>query len=211
MRARPGRAPPSPSSSPQPPDRALFLLGHLGIGSWAAARRVRAGQLGWLLFGTLLPDLVDKPLYYALVFTTGRRGAELGLITGTRTFGHTLLLLVVLWLVLPRRIGAPLALGMITHLALDELGDVLGIFLPVLGTHPRPGTITAILFPLLGLRFPVSTFHTALEHLASLENAYVLAGEIAGAALLALQWRAGVFIRRPPEERGASGSTPASP
>jgi len=100
----------------------MFLLGHLGIGSWIAARRVRAEQLGWLLLGTLLPDLVDKPLYYALVFATGRRGAELGLVTGTRTFGHTLLLLVALWLVLPRRSGAPLALGMLTHLALDELG-----------------------------------------------------------------------------------------
>ncbi len=93
----------------------MFVLGHLGIGSWVAARRVRAEQLAWLLFGTLLADLVDKPLYYALVLATGRRGAELGLVTGTRTFGHTLLLVVALWLLLPRRIGTPVALGMITH------------------------------------------------------------------------------------------------
>jgi hypothetical protein len=178
----------------------MFLLGHLGIGSWLAARRVRAEQLAWLLLGTLLPDLIDKPLYYALVFATGRRGAELGLISGTRTFGHTLLLVAVLWLLLPRRVGRPLAIGMATHLALDELGDVLGLFLPALGTHPHPGTITAVLFPFLGLRFPVSPFQSALEHAASLENAYVLAGEIAGAALLAWQWRAGVFTRRPPEQ-----------
>ena len=189
----------------------MFLLGHLGIGSWVAARGVRAEQLGWLLFGTLLPDLVDKPLYYALVLATGRRGAELGLVTGTRTFGHTLLLVVALWLLVPRRIGAPLALGMITHLALDELGDVLGLFFPALGTRPRPGTISAILFPFLGARFPVSPFQSALEHLASLANAYVLAGEIVGVALILWQWRAGIFTRPPPAERGASGSTPASP
>jgi hypothetical protein len=189
----------------------MFVLGHLGIGSWMAARRVRAEQLGWLLLGTLLPDLVDKPLYYALVLATGRRGAELGLVTGTRTFGHTLLLVVVLWLVVPRRIGAPLALGMITHLALDELGDILGLFVPALGTRPHPGTISAILFPFLGRSFPVSPFRSALEHLASLENVYVLAGEIVGLALLAWQWRAGVFTRPPPVERGPSGSTPASP
>ncbi|MFL5313390.1 MAG: hypothetical protein ACJ79H_23400 [Myxococcales bacterium] len=188
----------------------MFLLGHLGIGSWAAARRVRAEQLGWLLVGTLLPDLIDKPLYYALVLVTGRRGAELGLVTGTRTFGHTLLLLVALWLLAPRRIGTPLALGMVTHLALDELGDVLGLFFPALGTRPHPGTISAILFPLLGARFPVSPFRSALEHLASLENAYVLAGEIVGVLLLAWQWRAGAFARRPAAERAASGSTPAS-
>jgi hypothetical protein len=177
----------------------MFLLGHLGIGSWIAARRVRAEQLGLLLLGTLLPDLIDKPLYYALALTTGRRGAELGLISGTRTFGHTLLLIVALWLVAPRRAGTPLALGMITHLALDELGDVLGTLIPGLGIQSRPGTLTAILFPFLGLRFPVSPFQNALEHLASLANAYVLAGEFAGAALLALQWRAGVFTRPPPQ------------
>src|SRR6267378_7954625 len=101
----------------------MFVFGHLGVGSWVIARRVRAEQLAWVLFGTLLADLIDKPLYYALVFATGRRGAELGLVTGTRTFGHTLLLVVLLWLLTPRRIGSPLALGMITHLALDELGD----------------------------------------------------------------------------------------
>jgi hypothetical protein len=189
----------------------MFVLGHLGIGSWIAARRVRAEQLGWLLCGTLVADLVDKPLYYGLVLATGRRGAELGLITGTRTLGHTLLLVAVLWLLVPRRIGTPLALGMITHLGLDELGDVLGLFVPVLGTRPHPGTITAILFPFLGLRFPVSPFRSALEHLASLSNAYIVAGEIAGAALLASQWRAGLFRRRAPAERAASGSTPASP
>src|SRR6267143_6418479 len=134
----------------------MFGFGHLGIGSWVAARRVRAGQLAWVLFGTLLADLIDKPLYYSLVLATGRRGAELGLVTGTRTFGHTLLLVVALWLLTPRRIGAPLALGMITHLALDELGDVLGMFVPALGTHARPGTISAILFPFLGVRFSVA-------------------------------------------------------
>jgi len=189
----------------------MFVFGHLGVGSWVIARRVRAEQLAWVLFGTLLADLIDKPLYYALVLATGRHGAELGLVSGTRTFGHTLLLVVALWLLLPRRIGTPLALGMITHLGLDELGDVLGLFVPALGTRPRPGTITAILFPFLGLHFPVSPFRSAMEHLVSLSNAYVLAGEIAGAALLAWQWRAGLFTRRPPAERGASGSTPVSP
>src|SRR5882672_347713 len=189
----------------------MFVFGHLGGRRWVIARRVRAEQLAWVLFGTLLADLIDKPLYYALVLATGRHGAELGLVSGTRTFGHTLVLVVALWLLLPRRIGTPLALGMITHLGLDELGDVLGLFVPALGTRPRPGTITAILFPFLGLHFPVSPFRSAIKHLVSLSNAYVLAGEIAGAALLAWQWRAGLFTRRPPAERGASGSTPASP
>ena len=189
----------------------MFLLGHLGIGSWIAARRVRAEQLGWLLLGTLLPDLVDKPLYYAFVLATGRRGAELGLVSGTRTFGHTLLFAVALWIVVPRRIGTPLFLGIATHLLLDQLGDVARWIFPALGTHTPPGTISAILFPLLGPHFPVSPYHSALEHMRSLENAYVIAGEAIGAALLVWQWRTGVFDglrRRAPAEKAALGGTP---
>src|SRR5262245_35432229 len=125
----------------------MFVLGHLGIGSWIAARRVRAGQRGWLLFGTRLPDLIDKPLYYALSLATGRHGRELGLISGTRTFGHTLLLVAVLWILLPRRAGTPLALGMLTHLGLDELGDLLGIYFPALRTQSSPGPLLEILLP----------------------------------------------------------------
>jgi LexA-binding, inner membrane-associated putative hydrolase len=171
----------------------LFVLGHLGIGSFLAARRVRAEQLAWLFAGAVLPDVIDKPLYYALVLATGRRGAELGLISGTRTFGHTLLFAVALWLLVPRRIGTPLFLGLATHLFLDQLGDVARSIFPALGTHRPPGTITAIFFPLLGLRFPVSPYHSAMEHVQSLENAYVIAGEAIGAALLVWQWRSGVF------------------
>jgi hypothetical protein len=190
----------------------LFVLGHLGIGSALAARRVRAEQLAWLLLGTLLPDAIDKPLYYALVLATGRRGAELGLISGTRTFGHTVLLAVLLWVALPRRIGTPLFIGIATHLFLDQLGDVASALFPVLGTHGRPGTISAILFPLLGPHFPISPYRSALEHAESLANAWVVAGEIVGAVLLVWQWREGVFERlnrRARAESAANGSTPS--
>jgi hypothetical protein len=191
----------------------LFVLGHLGIGSFLAARRVRAEQLAWLLVGTVLPDAIDKPLYYALVLETGRRGADLGLISGTRTFGHTLLLAVLLWLALPRRIATPLFIGIATHLFLDELGDVASALFPALGTHGRPGTISAILFPLLGPHFPVSPFRSTLEHVAALANGYVLAGELVGAILLLWQWRGGVFESVTPRsraEKAERGSTPSS-
>jgi len=115
---------------------------------------------------------------------------------------------------LPRRIGIPLFIGIATHLFLDELGDVAGALIPALGTHGRPGTINAILFPLLGPHFPVSPYRSALEHALSLANGYVIAGEILGAVLLLWQWRAGVFeglTRRARAEKAASGSTPSSP
>jgi hypothetical protein len=172
----------------------MFVLAHLGIGTWMARRSVRGEQLVWVLLGTLLPDLIDKPLYYALVFATGRHGAQLGLISSTRTVGHTLLLLLALLALLPRRIGAPLALGMATHLFLDELGDLAGLVLPFARTASSgPSVLTAILFPLLGWRFPVLPYASAVQHAASIVNVWTLACEVAGAALLAWQWRTGAF------------------
>ena len=73
----------------------MFVLGHLGIGSWLAARRVRADSIAWLLFGAVLPDLIDKPLYYALSFATLREHAGVSLespwMLGSELLGATLL------------------------------------------------------------------------------------------------------------------------
>jgi hypothetical protein len=187
----------------------MFPLGHLGIGTFAAGRRVSAAGLPWLLLGTLLPDLVDKPLYYALHLALGH---NVGIVTGSRTFGHTLLFVLVLFALLPRRIGAPLSFGMLTHLTLDGLGDLAGLLAPQLDMdHGGPSVLHAIFFPLLGLRFPVSRFRNAFEHLATLGNAWVLTGELVGAALLFWQWRAGIFAplrRLRPAAREQSGSAP---
>src|SRR6266849_4502290 len=187
----------------------MFPLGHLGIGTYAAARRVSTDGLPWFLLGTLLPDLVDKPLYYALRLAFGHPA---GIVSGTRTFGHTLLFVLVLFALLPRRIGAPLSLGILTHLALDGLGDLAGVLVPWLGHHPSsPNALHAIFFPLLGPRFPVSPFRNAFEHFATLGNAWVLAGELVGAALLVWQWKAGVFAplkRIRPAARGQRESAP---
>src|SRR5258708_4279712 len=93
----------------------MFPLGPLGIGPFAAARRVSPDGLPWFLLGPLLPDLIDKPLYYALRLALGHPA---WIVVGTRTFGHTLLFVLLLFAVLPRRIGAALSLGMLTHLSL---------------------------------------------------------------------------------------------
>lgn len=169
----------------------MFPLGHLGIGTFAAARRISTFGLPWLLLGTVLPDLVDKPLYYALRLAFGH---PVWIVTGSRTFGHTLLFVLVLFAVLPRRVGAPLSLGMLTHLALDLLGDLVGPLFPALDRHfSSPNMLHAAFFPLLGPRFPVMPFKNALEHAATLGDPWVFTGEIVGAALLIWQWKAGVF------------------
>lgn len=173
----------------------MFVLGHLGIGSRIAARIPGVAQApGWLAFGTLLPDLIDKPLYYGLVLTTGRRAADLGLISGTRTFGHTALLGLALFAVLALRghrlAGRALLAGLATHWLLDLGGEPANALLLRLGllvpTHPfvGPSTLAAILFPALGLHFPVIPFKNAAEHLASLRNLYTFSGELIGGWLL---------------------------
>ncbi len=169
----------------------MFPLGHLGIGTFAAARRVSADGLPWFLLGTVLADLVDKPLYYGLHLAFGH---PVWIVVGTRTFGHTLLFVLVLFAVLPRCVGAPLSLGMLTHLALDGFGDLLGPLFPSLDRHLNsPSILHAIFFPLLGLQFPLMPFKDALEHAATLGDPRILVGELVGAALLIWQWKAGVF------------------
>jgi LexA-binding, inner membrane-associated putative hydrolase len=166
----------------------MFVLGHVGIGVALGAPRVPGDTrtLRFLILGTLLPDLVDKPLYYALSFATGRTGAELGLISSTRTFGHTLLFCLLLYAILPRRMGVPLAAGMITHLFLDDMGDVFGLLFHSGPRRAGPDTAAAILFPAFGFHFPILPFSSASEHVRSLVDPYTISGEVLGAVLIYL-------------------------
>jgi hypothetical protein len=146
-----------------------------------------------LFFGCVLPDLIDKPLFYGLLAV---RGHVEGLITGTRTFGHTGLFLLALSaaaaLVRPRGaekksfFSAPLAavaVGVATHLLLDIGGELFG------GAQPDTSIWPAIFFPALGVRFPVAHFGSLLEHLQiTAQSAYVLAGEAIGGAILLRAW-----------------------
>jgi hypothetical protein len=166
----------------------MWPLGHTVVGPRLVRLLRPRLALGWLAAGGLLPDLVDKPLYYGLVLATGRRGAELGLVSGTRTFGHTgLFLLVFVALALWRRsaVLAAIAWGIASHLFLDNVGDLLGWI-----TTPPEGTTTlhALVFPLLGWRFPVSPFLDVKQHLLSVTRVWVILGELAGALLLVELW-----------------------
>jgi hypothetical protein len=156
----------------------LFVLGHLGIGS-RLLFGLRRKLPPWPMYvGCLLPDLIDKPLYYALLWLHRLPP----LITGTRTFGHTGLFLLGLLLlaVLARRPWAwALFAGVATHFALDIAGEL------VTGADPESSIWLAIFFPAYGLRFPVGHFSSLLEHLQlSAQNSYVIAGEVIGAIIL---------------------------
>lgn len=155
----------------------MFVLGHLGIGSrllfgW----RARLPAL-WLYLGCLLPDLVDKPLFYA--------AGPTALISGTRTFGHTGLFFLF-WLALALALRRPwstaIAAGIATHLALDIVSDAY------ITVDPNSSIWLAIFYPAYG-RFPQAHFSSMLEHLElTAQNLFVVAGELIGGAILLWSW-----------------------
>lgn len=161
----------------------MFALGHLGIGKTLAARPYRRFSLGQkraFLAGALLPDLIDKPLFYIPFLITGRRDTAGGMLSGTHLFGHTGLFLIALMVAARLKRSAPLralAIGVVTHLALDFVGLSL--------------SVGVLLWPLLGWQFPAYPFKNLGHHLATVLNPVTLAGELVGGALLLWDfWRA---------------------
>jgi hypothetical protein len=157
----------------------VFVLGHVGIGTRMLLGLRQRLPARWLIAGCLLPDLIDKPLFYVLLWT---RGTADPLISGSRSVGHSgLFFLAVLAVALIWRRPAAwaLAAGVATHLLLDIGGEL------ITGSRPEASIWIAILFPALGWRFPIAHFTTLSEHLRlTAENLYVVAGEIAGGAIL---------------------------
>lgn len=160
----------------------MFVFAHLGIGNTLAAPFRRGLARRWILVGTLLPDLIDKPIYYGASWATGRQAEDLGLISGTRTFGHTALTLGVLAvsaIVSKSRILAALCVGMATHLLLDGITDAYW-------TSQGAGPIASALgWPFTTSTFPVIPFHSVGEHLGTFRSPFFVVSECLGGALLA--------------------------
>jgi hypothetical protein len=158
----------------------VFAFGHLGLGKKVAVRPYRGfsrREKGAFFLGALLPDLLDKPLFYIPFWLTGRRGAEAGILSGTHLFAHTgLFLLALLLAARVTRSGLlrAIAIGVATHLALDCVALSMG-----LGT---------LLWPLLGWRFPAFPFRGLGQHLATILSPITLGGELIGAAILLWDW-----------------------
>jgi hypothetical protein len=183
----------------------MFVFGHLGIGSGLVLLAKRDLPLGGVLVGTLLPDLVDKPLFYGLVRTRLLPDAACAWLPGTRTVGHTLLAAALVALAgvfaaarhRPTLRGA--ALGMASHDALDVVSDVLAsAHLHVPFTFAGSGAWRAALFPLAGTPFGTSVSIDFLHHFLAALRLH-LATELLGAALLG----AGLYVAR--ARRGGDG------
>lgn len=158
----------------------MFVFGHLGVGRALVSRWKREHSVWWLALGTLLPDLIDKPLYYSRLSES--------FFSCTRTVGHTGLLVLIVFAIgrlTRRRAATTVAIGMTTHLILDCLMDVIG------GDHAHFGPGAAIIaaaWPLLG-HFASVHFASVPEHLESLLTVPIVVSEIVGLGLLMWEWR----------------------
>ena len=168
----------------------MVFFGHLGIGSTLVhpwTRNLR--KLKWVFLGTLLPDLIDKPLYYGLSWLTGKSGAELGaatgLISGTRTLGHTAIFLMALALLCfakKSKTLAALVLGVVSHLVLD------GCTAAIMG-DPKHEFFQVVLWPYPNGLFPAYSYENLKDHLSFWQRPFLLYSELVGAALLLTRFR----------------------
>ncbi len=165
----------------------MWVFGHLGIGSKLVSPLTRRLPYAWVLFGTVLPDLIDKPLYYALAYSTGKRGYEIGLISCTRTLGHTAIFVFALTLISILRRSTSLAaivLGISSHLVLDGFQDYW--IHRVLHIQGESSLLLAALFPFYENHFGEMPFESFMEHLKSGTQPILIMSE--GAGLLFLGW-----------------------
>jgi hypothetical protein len=154
----------------------VFILAHIGIGRTIARPWSRRLPVIAFVVGALLPDAIDKPLFYLHLSPY---------ITATRTVAHSgLFLVIVLAIALLRRSRAWLAVvvGMATHLALDCLMDSIS-------TEPH-SAIVALGWPFLTRQFVNYPFRSPVEHLEHLWNIHVLVTELIGLVLIVWEVRA---------------------
>jgi len=129
----------------------MLLFAHLGL-TLASGRFVRWADLAFLALGSMLPDIIDKPLGL-IVFGTPAMG---------RTFAHTLLFLLVLatlaFYLKDVRL-ASVSMGVLAHLILDFMWQSpVILFWPLLGNFPPApeiGTLSYIQELIYGLRNPM--------------------------------------------------------
>jgi hypothetical protein len=166
----------------------MFVLGHVGIGRLIVGARGRALPVVPFVVGAILPDLIDKPLYYSHLSD---------FVSCTRTFGHTGLLLGTIAAVAAvKRSPAwtAVALAMATHLLFDGILD--------LQSRAVSSTFIAFAWPFYSTHFASFEMTSPLQHLFKITRLDILATETLGALFL---WREYLQTKRT-----RIGSKPAS-
>lgn len=163
----------------------MLPLGHMGIGVLMASPLVASLTMRWVILGTLLPDVIDKALYYGSVLLQNHS------VHGTRTLGHTGIFLFLVGAVGIYRGSArwvAVSVGIVTHLILDVCGDSLELF-------DQAATVKAILYPFLGSGFNEMRPASAVTHVAvSMRTYFIWTSELVGVFLLGSYYL--LFIER---------------
>ncbi len=160
----------------------MFLLGHTGLtaalGELLSRRGVmRLLDIRVLLIGSILPDMVDKPLAFLL----GIEGRNVG---HSLLFSVALTLFLALPLVLPRLYPRRVARRLSNPLPLLSIGLWTHLLLDMMWLQPR-----IALWPFLRVGFEPAVF-SLLELILTLMDPYVLGGELAGLGVLTfLTWK----------------------
>lgn len=128
----------------------MLLFAHVGL-ALLLARPFKRVDLTFLAIGSMLSDLIDKPLGWILFGSPGMG----------RTFAHTMLflmLLAALAMYLSDLRIASLCGGILIHLGLDSMwNSPVTLLWPLLGTFPHAALISPLNYLemlLLGLRSP---------------------------------------------------------
>ena len=108
----------------------MLLFAHLGL-TLATARFISKADLAFLVLGSMLPDIIDKPLGL-IAFGSPSMG---------RTFAHTMLFLLLIaalsFYFRDMRLNS-LSWGVLAHLTLDYMWNSPVILLwPILGSFPE--------------------------------------------------------------------------
>jgi hypothetical protein len=165
----------------------MLPFAHLGIGANLVRPWWKSVPLSAILIGAILPDLLDKTIYYVPWVITGKHGSDLGPISGTRTIGHSLVFLLLIFAVaaIPgekRKWWRGLGLGVATHLLLDNFAE------PLFPFNPYSSRI-ALFYPLYDWKFPDALYKPPGSWWSDHLGWFSISCEVVGMFLLWRLWR----------------------
>lgn len=152
----------------------MLPLAHLGIGSALSRPLSKRLPFRWLLLGTMLPDLIDKPIFFLFGLVEHLRNG--GWVPGKRGFAHTAIFLGILVLIsLGKKSSkwSAITLGTASHLILDVFSKMFGTH------HSASGALAVLLWPSFGWEFPMLSY--------GVHGTSAVFFEVVGLMLLALQ------------------------
>ena len=145
----------------------MLALAHMGIGSAMVRTLKPSPKVSYLFVGTLLPDLIDKPLFWSLNWLRVHHFFYFNFtswIPGTRTFAHTFLFFLILLIFSVKFKKSNLNVlswGVFSHLLLDALEGILA------GKNHFITFMKGALFPIFEFKFYSFPHHGIRDHLLS--------------------------------------------